>query len=283
MILRFFEAASITKPVFAFAVMRLAEKGLIDLDKPLYKYLEFKNIADDERSKLITARIVLSHKSGLPNWAWGGPGGWENGGKIKLNFKPGEQFGYSGEAFNYLGRVLEKITGKKLNQILKEEVLDPMGMSNTYFSNNEKLAKVASIGHFHNFPMFWNITNLPSPASSMHTEAKDFSNFMIGLLDKKALSKKSYAEMLKPHTEIPKAEKIYDNGWRQDVSLGFFLEDTPYGQLIQHGGNNGDFHCKFGVIPEKNVGYAIYTNNNAGDKLFRAFEIFLLYGNKVKN
>ncbi len=278
-----FEAASITKPVFAFAVMRLAEKGLIDLDKPLYKYLPFENIAEDERSKLLTARIILSHKSGLPNWAFGGPGGWRNGGKTKLNFKPGERFGYSGEGYNYLGRVLEKITGKKLNRILKEEVTEPLGMKQTYFSDNEKLAKNAAIGHNHYLPMFWGIIDFPSPASSMHTEAKDFSNFMVGLLNQKGLKKTTYAEMFKTHTAIPPDQRVYDNGWTQSMSLGFFIEETPYGKLIQHGGNNGDFHCKFGIIPEKKIGYAIYTNSNAGDKLNRAFEIFLLYGNKVKN
>ena len=198
-----------------------------------------------------------------------------NGGKIKLNFKPGEKFAYSGEGYNYLGRVLEKITGKKLNQILKDEVLKPMGMTNTYFSNNAKLAKVASIGHNHYLPAFWGITNLTSPASSMHTEAKDFAKFMIGLMEKKGLSKKTYAEMLKTHTVIPPKDRVYDNGWVQSLALGYFLEDTPYGRLIQHGGNNGDFHCKFGIIPEKKIGYAIYSNNNVGDKLNRAFERFV--------
>ena len=278
-----FEAASITKSVFAFAVMRLAERGVIDLDKPLHEYLEFKNVAEDERYKLITARIVLSHKTGMENWAFGGPGGWRNGGKTKLNFNPGEKFGYSGEAYNYLGRVLEKITGNKLNQILQEEVLTPFGMTNTYFSNNEKLEKAAAVGHINSFPMFFGIIDFPSPASSMHTEAKDFSKFMIGLLNKKGLSEKTYAEMWKPVTSVPKEEIIYENGWKQDVSLGFFVEDSPHGKIIGHGGNNGDFHCKFGIVPEKNVGFAIYTNNNAGDKLFRAIERFLLFGNTVKN
>ncbi|MEM7382297.1 MAG: serine hydrolase [Bacteroidota bacterium] len=108
-----FEAASISKSVFAVMVLRLAERGVIDLDKPLYEYLPFPNLEGDERYKLLTARIILNHQSGLPNWAWGGPGTWEGGGPISLNFKPGTAFGYSGEAFNYLGRVLEQITKKK--------------------------------------------------------------------------------------------------------------------------------------------------------------------------
>ena len=65
-----FEAASVTKPVFSFAVQRLAERGVIDLDKPLYLYLPYPDIEYDERYKLMTARHVLTHRTGFPNWRW---------------------------------------------------------------------------------------------------------------------------------------------------------------------------------------------------------------------
>ena len=57
-----FEAASCTKPVFSFAVQRLAEREIIDLDKPLYLYLPYPDIAYDERYKLMTAKHVLTHR-----------------------------------------------------------------------------------------------------------------------------------------------------------------------------------------------------------------------------
>ncbi|WP_315815533.1 serine hydrolase domain-containing protein [Paraflavitalea speifideaquila] len=91
--LTLFEAASVTKPVFAFAVLRLAERGLIDLDKPLYLYLPYKDIEDDERYKLMTVRHVLTHRTGFPNW---------RDGKLTLLFTPGEKYNYSGEGFEYL-------------------------------------------------------------------------------------------------------------------------------------------------------------------------------------
>lgn len=65
-----FEAASLSKPVFAYWVMKMAEKGKLDLDKPLYQYLPFPEISHDERYKLITARMVLNHTTGFPNWRW---------------------------------------------------------------------------------------------------------------------------------------------------------------------------------------------------------------------
>jgi hypothetical protein len=75
-----FEAASVTKPVFALAVEKLAERGIINLDKPLYEYLPYKDIENDERYKLITARHVLTHRTGFL-----GHGG--NNGDFKCQFE----------------------------------------------------------------------------------------------------------------------------------------------------------------------------------------------------
>lgn len=123
-----FEAASITKPVFSFAVQRLAERGVFDLDKPLWLYLPYPDIEKDERYKLITAKHVLTHRTGFPNWRW------ENQDrKLNIKFTPGTGYGYSGEGFEYLKMVIEKITGKKVEQVLQEEVIEPMGLYHTFF------------------------------------------------------------------------------------------------------------------------------------------------------
>ena len=271
-----FEAASITKPTFAFAVMRLAERGVIDLDAPLHRYLPFPNIVGDRRYEKMTARHVLSHRSGLPNWAWAGPGTWQDGGDIELNFEPGTAYGYSGEAFNYLGRVLEKITGKDLERLLREEVLVPIGLDNTFFALDEEQARAAFIGHFHDFPSWKRRATEISVASSMHTEARDFASFAIGLIDGVGLAAATYAEMLRPHVTLTEEQR--DTAEEQYVGLGFFLRDTPFGRLVEHGGNNGDFRCKFGAVPEAGLAYAIFTNNNLGSALSNAVERYLLFG-----
>jgi len=63
-----FEAASLSKPVMAYAVLKLADAGKLDLDKPLSQYLDKPYIDNDERLNLITARRVLTHTTGFPNW-----------------------------------------------------------------------------------------------------------------------------------------------------------------------------------------------------------------------
>ena len=136
-----FEAASVTKPVFSFAVQRLAERRIIDLDKPLYLYLPYEDIAYDERYKLITARHVLTHRTGFPNWRW-----MNADSKLNLRFTPGTEYNYSGEGFEYLKMVVEKITGKKVEQVLREEVIEPVGLYHTFFSNNDSLQRMVAKG-----------------------------------------------------------------------------------------------------------------------------------------
>jgi CubicO group peptidase (beta-lactamase class C family) len=112
-----FDAASLSKPVFGYAVFKLIEAGKLSLDTPLYTYLPYPDIAYDERYKKITARMVLSHTTGFPNW--------RGGDKLKIQFTPGEKFSYSGEGFVYLQKVVEKITGKSLNEVMQEMVFTP--------------------------------------------------------------------------------------------------------------------------------------------------------------
>ena len=271
-----FEAASITKPVFAFAVMRLVERGVLDLDRPLHEYLAFPNIAKDERSKKMTARMVLSHCTGLPNWAWGGPGGYRRGEELELAFEPGTEFRYSGEGFNYLGRVVSHLTGKGLEELLQEEVAQVVGMEQVHFSTSERLEAVAAKGHWIRDASYEPPPREVSPASSMHTEARDFARFMIALVEKAGLEAETYEEMLRPTRSVPSDPPL--EMWPQNIALGFFRRDTPYGPMIEHGGNNGDFRCKFGVFPEGKKGYAIYTNGNIGFRLAASVEFMLVAG-----
>lgn len=120
-----FEAASLSKPVFAYGVLKLIDQGKLGLDVPLTTYLPKPYIDGDERLNKITARIVLSHRTGFPNWR-GKP-------SLKICFTPGERFSYSGEGYIYLQRVVEHITGKPLNEYITEAVFTPLGMANSSY------------------------------------------------------------------------------------------------------------------------------------------------------
>ena len=270
-----FQAASVTKPVFAFIVNRLADRGVIDLDKPLYQYLPFKNIAHNKGYKSITGRIVLSHQSGLPNWAWGGPFGWKGGAKTDLLFPPGSKFKYSGEAFQYLGRVVEHITGKDLNQLLKEEVILPLKMPKMYFNGEEGLNMAQ--GHIQGQPTFWQMPAEPGVAHTLMSEAGTFARFVVALIDKKGLSEKRYEDMFSRRAMATGFPPPPDNSyWNLGTGLGFFIQDTPYGKAIMHGGSNWDFQSEFVFYPEKKMGFVVFANSNSGHKLVQELGAFLI-------
>jgi CubicO group peptidase (beta-lactamase class C family) len=120
-----FAAASLTKPVFACGVMALVGGGLLELDRPLSEYMTQPYLADDERAASITARIVLSHTTGFPNWRHDGP--------LFLRWPPGTRWGYSGEGYSYLQKVVEHIVGVGVDRYLVDAVLRPLGMNDSSF------------------------------------------------------------------------------------------------------------------------------------------------------
>lgn len=269
-----FEAASITKPVFAFAVMRLVERGVIDLNKPLYEYLPYNDIAYDERYKLITAKHVLTHRTGFPNWR-----DMNADGKLDLKFTPGEKYNYSGEGFEYLKKVVEKVTGKKVEQVLKEEVIDPMSLYHTYFSGNDSLKKVKAEGHYNMVPSAPRMPDEPGMAYSMHTEAKVFTNFMLYLLEQKGLSEDTYKNMLSKQSEYPVDSTRKKPAAPNYMGISLDIRETPFGLSFGHGGNNGDFKCRFEVFKDLKMGYAIFTNSNSSDLLlYEGIGKFLVEG-----
>lgn len=99
-----FGVGSVSKTVFAYAVMKLVERGVIDLDAPLTRYTSVRILDGDPRIDLITARHVLSHTSGLQNWR-------SEKEPLSIHFKPGERYLYSGEGYSYLQSVVTQLTG----------------------------------------------------------------------------------------------------------------------------------------------------------------------------
>ncbi|MEM7613167.1 MAG: serine hydrolase [Pseudomonadota bacterium] len=268
-----FEAASITKAVFAFAVNRMADRGEIDLDRPLYTYLPFEDIAHDERYKKITARHVLSHQSGFPNWRWQNPDG-----QLDIKFYPGIQYGYSGEGFEYLGRVVATIADAPLVDVVRRETLDVMGFDEaTFFFDTPELYEVAARGHLAGMTGPFGFPSEIGVAHSMYTEARSFSNFMLALLAGKGLSSTGYAQMLEPQVAIP-LEPEDTPQWPGRYGLGFHLMNTPFGLAYGHGGFNGDFSCQFELYPEHDMGFAVFTNADTGWLLVNTLREYLVIG-----
>lgn len=266
-----FEAGSVTKSVFAFTVMRLVEKRMLKLDQPLYELLPFVEVSQDERYKIITARHVLSHQTGLPNW-----GKLDSTGHFNLLFMPGTKFGYSGEGYEYLKRVVEHITGKNISQILNEELLIPLHLADFYFQGSEYIKKYAAHGHNDLKPSAIRFIQKPMMAFSLFTEAKAFSYFMLALRNKRGLKSDTYNEMLR--IQSTREDGVH---W----GLGFELDDTPLGLSYGHSGSTSSgFICNFTFFPKLDIGYVFFTNSEMGAELsIPLLTQFLITGKNKRN
>ena len=261
-----FEAASLTKPVFAYAILKLVDSGKIDLDTPLTKYLPGTyDVGDDPRLNQITARRVLSHTTGFPNWR---PRGDKT---LKIYFTPGERFSYSGEGFVYLARVVEHITGESLDVFMKKAVLDPLDMKNSSFIwiNNYETLKTFS----HN--PFGTVSGRNKPekanaAASLHTTANDYARFVVAILKGTGLKQATARLMLTPQVSVEEAGFQSLNQPNPKLSgtiswgLGWGLEKTDDGMAFWHWGDNGDTKAYVAAFEKQRSGLVMFANSATG-------------------
>jgi CubicO group peptidase (beta-lactamase class C family) len=121
-----FEAASLSKPVFAYLVHALVTESKLDLDRPLGDYVPLPNPADT-LARTITARHVLSHTSGWRNWRF------NRDQQLTADFTPGSRWSYSGEGYYFLQRVVEHVTGQGMLRLTQERIFDSLGMRHSSY------------------------------------------------------------------------------------------------------------------------------------------------------
>ena len=255
-----FEGASLSKPLFAYLTMFMVEDGLLDLDKPLYQYLENPDIAYDERYKEITARMVLSHCTGLPNWRTD----FEDN-KLFLKFDPGTDFNYSGEGYQYLALVLEKLLNtdyRGLESFYQNKIAIPLQMDVTKFIQDDSNlnAKAEPYKQGEKIPKA-DIQEEFGAAYGIHSEAKDFSKWLIALMENKGLTGSSYEELFKDQFIIPEGSPYREEGvtaW----TLGFAKAEIGANTLFGHGGNNPGYTSLFLIDTSKKWGMVLFTNAN---------------------
>lgn len=270
-----FEAASLSKPIFAYFALKMVDRGILDLDKPLYEYIPHPGIAEDSKEdyKLITARMVLSHRTGFPNHS--------NGKLISLAFKPGTDFMYSGEAFQYLAAVIAKLRNvdlnHELNMLFQHEVTQPLNMMHSTFVWDDYLEKHKAYGHdsenksTQNNPKFggWSCKSF-NAYSSLHSEAQEYAQFLIALLKQQGLKSDTFKDMFAEHSHFkddnPLKQQVGQTGW----GLGMAQKNTPYGTMHMHTGNNHDFQSYMMILPEKKFGIVFFTNSDKAIPLITA-------------
>jgi CubicO group peptidase (beta-lactamase class C family) len=279
-----FYAASLAKPLFAYLVMQLVDEGLIDLDKPVYTYLRkpipeyanYKDLAGDDRWKLITARHCLDHTTGFPNWRQFNP---HDNKKLEIFFTPGERYAYSGEGLYLLQLVVGTITGRQLEDLAQEKVFKPLGMTRTSFLWQPSFENNYAVGHDMNDDIMPKDKRTEANAAgSMETTIADYTRFIAAVMQGKGLSEKSRREMLSPqigiytkhqfpslNNETTRANKKIQLSY----GLGWGLFTSPYGKaFFKEGHGEGWVHYMIS-IPEKKIAVIIMTNSASGESMFK--------------
>lgn len=173
-----YEAASLSKVVFATLVAEMIFSGKLHLDQKISEIISIENFSDQERARKITIRNLLSHMSGLPN-----------GADLDFSFTPGAGFHYSGVGYQVLQQLVEKIQGKDLEYIAQSMLLQPLGMTRSSFLPLPDFDDQITIGH-NEISEPIEVANLKKPMarSSLRTNASDYGRFIEHILaDKKLL------------------------------------------------------------------------------------------------
>ena len=233
--------ASLSKPVFAYTVLKLCEQGVLGLDTPLAEYLPDAYLRNEPYLPLMTARHALSHTTGFPNW--------RDASGLRAAFRPGSAFHYSTEGLLYLQTVIEHLTRQSLTDCMQQSVFTPLGMAISQLVPEDLSAFQ---------------TYLPSGLRaygglSLCTTAPDYARFLIAMLspggtDECHLTPTTWAQMRTPH--IPVGDQ---------AQLSWGIQHAEPEDSIWHFGVKRGHNFNFAVgYPAEHTGLVILTSQTSG-------------------
>jgi serine-type D-Ala-D-Ala carboxypeptidase/endopeptidase len=284
--------ASLSKTIFADIVLQLAEENVLDLDTPLYRYVKnplytyktntiqqlfganfvnYNDLAEDERYKKITARMCLAHTTGLPNWRW-----LEPDQKLKIKFEPGSKYSHSGEGMFLLQFVIEILTGKDFEEIALEKIFTPLNMKRSSFVWQRCYEGNYAVGHDHQ-GNYLGIPkrNVPNSAGSLSTTLEEYTQYFLKVLQQK---QSRYKMLITPQIAIKSKQQfgpnaLIDTNENEDIhlsyGLGFGLYETPFGRaFFKEGHLEGWQHYAVG-FPDSGSALIIMSNSDNAESIFK--------------
>jgi len=273
-----FQAASISKPVTAAAILRLKDRGVLDLDTDVNKYLQSWQVKTNAYTaeSPVTLRGLLAHNAGVT--VHGFPGyvageivptavdvlnGKGNTDPVEVVSVPGERQRYSGGGYIIAQVLLEDLTGEPFHSVIESEVVGPMGMSDSTCEQPlpERLAAVAAVGHGSDGEPIegrWR-THPEQAAAGLWTTPTDLARF---LLDLRSAYLGSTDAALKPATVREMlSRQISGSG------LGLVVAGTGDSVRVSHGGANMGYRAFMVLYPVTGDGVAVMTNGEGGREL----------------
>jgi CubicO group peptidase (beta-lactamase class C family) len=269
-----FHMASVTKTFVATAIMQLVEKGQIDLDAPLIRYLPDFRLAD-ERYRVITIRQMLSHTSGIPDtddYHWDKPE-FDDGAldrfvrslvRKKLDFRPGSKFSYSNTAYEILGDAIAAVSGATFEDYVQRNILTPLGMRDSTLLLRETNAQLLTSPHVLEHKKLVVSKVFPynrahAPSSTLYSNIEDMSRWAManlngGELDgQRILTRETLALMWRPVADAPNSK----------VGISWFTKESNGHRFVLHAGGDVGFESLLILAPDD--GFGVIGMTNRGD------------------
>ncbi|SMC29113.1 CubicO group peptidase, beta-lactamase class C family [Andreprevotia lacus DSM 23236] len=256
-----FQAASLSKPLFAYGVLKLVAQGKLALDAPIMRYLPEGYVrrlnpfaadgpterVSDPQLAAVTVRMALSHRSGLPLWARG---------PLTFSAAPGSGWRYSGEGYVLLQRAVERITGQPLDQWMAGQVLPSLGMLHSSFVWQPQLDATLQAGQAADGSPRGVVQAVPLAAGTLYTSASDYARFLATLLND--------ADTLARISDAPgRVDDTLGLSWGQ----GWGIEKTAHASYLWQPGNNPGYRAFVMLAPASGDGFVLLTNSENGLRL----------------
>ena len=276
-----FQVGSTGKTFTATAILRLVEKGELDLDVPVRRYVRDLRLRDADVARRVTLRHLLTHTGGWAGDLFPDTGRGDDALALavsKLRTAPqltplGETFHYNNAGFYLAGHVLERVTGRPYEQAIKELLLDPLGMTRSFYLAEDLLPHRVAIGHVEKnrkqHPQPWWRLRSVAPAGGLVSDVVDqlrWAEFHLG--DGRApggsrvLKRSTLRDMQRPHAPAGALAT-----W---VGLSWLLDDVDGVRVVAHGGTTVGQLSTFTMVPSHGLAVTTLTNSTSGRSLNRA-------------
>lgn len=260
-----YNVASLTKPIFAETVLRLAADGRLSLDEPFAPYWVDPDVAGDPRQGALTPRLALSHRTGFPNWRF------QDGGKLRFTRDPGTEYGYSGEGFEYASRFARSKLGEPLDSLARRYVFGPLGMTSTAFTRQEWFAGRVAVPRGpegkSGEPAFARTANA---ADDVYTTVGDYAAFLVGVMNREGLPAALARQRDSLHVVDARESAACDPRRvahcpaRIGYGLGWSVMEYADGTVLLHTGSDWGEKSMVFYFPERKRGAVLLTNGANG-------------------
>ncbi|RDI19735.1 serine hydrolase domain-containing protein [Lentzea flaviverrucosa] len=266
-----FQIGSITKVWTATLVQELVNEGLLDLDRPVRDVLPEFRLADEQAARIITPRHLLTHTGGFDGDLWHDTGSGDD--KIEKYVElmadarqvvaPGEFYTYCNSGFVVLGRIVEVLRGKPFNTVLRERLIEPLGLRTAATSHAEYAAQTCATGH---------LGKELKPAEKLMTEGDAPAGSVL------AMSARDLAAFARMHLDtgefvaMRETQVVMPNfGLGGTQGLGWIVQRYADGQTgVGHTGSTLGFEAYLRVMPSAGIAIVVLTNGGQSLPLVRA-------------